>query len=102
LNALLTVRRNEPNSHKKEGWEDFSGAVIRAVAAKPESVAFLLWGRKAEKIAGPIAHPHFAVVASHPSPFSVAGFRSTSPFTTANEGLVHRGRPPIDWDLPTS
>ena len=31
LNAVLTVRAGEPNSHKNHGWEKFTDAAIRAV-----------------------------------------------------------------------
>ena len=44
LNAVLTVRDGEPNSHAGKGWETFTDAVIRAVAAKDERVVFVLWG----------------------------------------------------------
>lgn len=101
LNTVLTVRKGEPNSHRMQGWEEFTDAVVRAVVAKPASVAFLLWGRKAQKKVDKIRVPHFALAASHPSPRSVKGFRNTRPFTTANCELELRGSQPIDWDLPT-
>ncbi len=31
LNAVLTVRAHQPNSHKNKGWETFTDAIIRAV-----------------------------------------------------------------------
>jgi uracil-DNA glycosylase len=31
LNAVLTVRAHQPNSHKGRGWEEFTDAVIRAL-----------------------------------------------------------------------
>lgn len=101
LNTVLTVQKDRAHSHKGQGWEQFTDAVVRAVAAKPESVAFLLWGRKAQKKAAAIHEPHFALMASHPSPFSVKGFRNRRPFTSANRELANRGSQPIDWALPT-
>jgi uracil-DNA glycosylase len=101
LNVVLTVRQGEPDSHRRQGWEKFTDAVVRAVASKPESVAFLLWGRKAQRKAASIREPHFALRASHPSPFSVRGFRNRRPFTTANRELERRGAQPIDWTLST-
>lgn len=101
LNTVLTVRKDSADSHRRQGWEQFTDAVVRAVAAKPESVAFLLWGRKAQKKAASIREPHFALMASHPSPFSVSGFRNKRPFTTTNHELGSRGMQPIDWTLPT-
>ena len=29
LNTVLTVREGEPNSHHGQGWEDFTGAVLK-------------------------------------------------------------------------
>lgn len=44
LNAVLTVRSGEANSHKGKGWEKFTDAVIRAVADRPDPAVFVLWG----------------------------------------------------------
>ena len=44
LNAVLTVREHQPNSHKGKGWETFTDAVIRALNAKESKVVFVLWG----------------------------------------------------------
>jgi uracil-DNA glycosylase len=49
LNAVLTVRAHEANSHKGKGWEKFTDAVICAVNAKQDRVVFLLWGGYAQK-----------------------------------------------------
>lgn len=46
LNTTLTVRKGEPLSHAKRGWETFTDAVIREVGKK-EGVVFLLWGKPA-------------------------------------------------------
>ena len=42
LNAVLTVRAHEANSHKAKGWEKFTDAVIRAVSEKDERVVFVI------------------------------------------------------------
>jgi hypothetical protein len=34
LNTCLTVRKGEANSHQKKGWEEFTDAVIRALAQR--------------------------------------------------------------------
>jgi uracil-DNA glycosylase len=49
LNAVLTVRASEANSHQKQGWERFTDAVINAVNEHCEHVVFVLWGRPAQK-----------------------------------------------------
>src|SRR5205814_4420061 len=49
LNAVLTVRAHEPNSHKNKGWEKFTDAVMRRVNDKSDPVVFVLWGGYAQK-----------------------------------------------------
>src|SRR5215475_12263955 len=44
LNACLTVRKGEANSHAGKGWEKFTDAAIRAVNDQKRTVVFLLWG----------------------------------------------------------
>src|SRR5262249_13607698 len=48
LNAVLTVRAGEANSHKDKGWEHFTDAVIGALNARPRPVVFALWGAYAQ------------------------------------------------------
>jgi uracil-DNA glycosylase len=104
LNAVLTVRQGEPNSHARQGWEEFTDAVIQAVSAKPEPVVFLLWGgyaRKKRKLID--ANRHVIIESAHPSPLSAsAGFFGSRPFSKINEALVSHGQSPIDWSLPAS
>ncbi|MFL5345295.1 MAG: uracil-DNA glycosylase [Hyalangium sp.] len=102
LNAVLTVRQAEPNSHAGQGWEEFTDAVIRAVAAKPEPVVFLLWGNYARKKRKLIdTQRHVVIESPHPSPLSAAGgFFGSRPFRQINAALEARGQPPIDWRLP--
>jgi uracil-DNA glycosylase len=101
LNAVLTVRRGQPNSHAGHGWEDFTDAVIRAVNAKPEPVVFLLWGRYAQKKEKLIdGKRHGVLKGVHPSPLSAGqGFFGSRPFSATNAALQARGREPIDWTL---
>ena len=42
LNAVLTVRAHQANSHQGKGWEQFTDAVLHAVNASPARVIFLL------------------------------------------------------------
>ncbi|HEX8393855.1 MAG TPA: uracil-DNA glycosylase [Longimicrobium sp.] len=101
LNAVLTVRDGEPNSHKGKGWERFTDAVIRAVAAKPEPVVFVLWGGYAAKKEALIGPPHFVHKSAHPSPLSARrGFFGSTPFTIINRELQRAGGTPIDWCIP--
>merc|ERR1712156_396959 len=45
LNACLTVREKNANSHKDRGWEKITDAAVKAVSDEcPPGVVFLLWG----------------------------------------------------------
>jgi uracil-DNA glycosylase len=101
LNAVLTVRAHEPNSHKGQGWETFTDAILRHVSATSETVVFLLWGTHAQKKEGLIdASRHVVFKAAHPSPLSVKKFFGCRPFSSANRALMEAGRTPIDWQIP--
>lgn len=99
LNAVLTVRRSEANSHKSQGWEKFTDAVIRAISAGDEPVVFVLWGNYAQKKEKLIdADKHTTIKSAHPSPLSAHnGFFGSKPFSQINDALEKSGRTPIDW-----
>jgi len=109
LNTVLTVggRDGKVQSHAGRGWEHVTDEIVTVLAAKPELVVFLLWGAHAIKKRKLIdGHDHVVIESSHPSPRSAnrscgaaRPFVASSPFTRANEELVGRGRPCINWDL---
>ena len=49
LNASLTVRQNEPCSHAKIGWLQFTDQVIKKISDLQEGIIFLLWGKFAQE-----------------------------------------------------
>jgi len=102
LNAVLTVRAHEANSHKEMGWENFTDSVIAAVNRKEEPVVFLLWGSYAQKKGQLITNKkHLQIRSPHPSPLSsYRGFFGSKPFSRANEFLRSVGREEIDWQIP--
>jgi uracil-DNA glycosylase len=102
LNAVLTVREAQPNSHAGCGWEQFTDAVIQKVSAKQEHVVFLLWGLYARKKVKLIdTQRHTIIESPHPSPLAAAnGFFGSHPFSRINEALMLHGQEPIDWRLP--
>ncbi len=102
LNAVLTVRAHQAASHQGQGWETFTDEVIRAVAAKPERVVFILWGGYARRKKALIdTNRHTVIESAHPSPLSARnGFFGSRPFSRANEALVAAGREPVDWAIP--
>jgi len=101
LNSTLTVRQGQAGSHQKQGWERFTDQIIRAVAARPQSTVFVLWGQSARTKRALIPTPPNRIVESpHPSPLSAhRGFFGSRPFSAVNEALVAAGQPPIDWCL---
>lgn len=101
LNAALTVRANEPNSHAKFGWAEFTDAVIQKISDQKQGVVFLLWGKFAQDKQALIDETkHFILKAAHPSPFSAdRGFFGCKHFSKTNELLSKEGISPIDWKL---
>ncbi len=102
LNAVLTVRAHQANSHKGKGWETFTDKVIQALGEKDTPVVFLLWGAYAQKKAELIdARKHVIIAAAHPSPLSAhRGFFGSRVFSRTNEALRKAGQPEIDWQIP--
>lgn len=99
LNAVLTVREHEAASHAGRGWEQFTDAVVRAIAARKEGIVYLLWGSYAQR-KGAIADPQKNCILKsvHPSPLSVyRGFWGCKHFSKANDYLIAHGQTPINW-----
>jgi uracil-DNA glycosylase len=101
LNASLTVRENEPGSHSKIGWIEFTDAVIKKISQEKKDVVFLLWGRFAQDKQVLVDETkHHVLKAAHPSPFSAdKGFFGCRHFSRTNEILVQNKIDPIDWKL---
>jgi uracil-DNA glycosylase len=99
LNATLTVRANQPNSHAGIGWQQFTDAVIRLLNEKKQHLVFLLWGNFAREKGSCIDEKkHLVLKAPHPSPFSAdKGFFGCRHFSKANHYLMQHGLTPIDW-----
>ena len=103
LNTVLTVGRGAANSHAAWGWQRFTDAVLAAMAALPQPVAFVLWGAQAQKKRPLLqsAAPRLVLCAPHPSPLSsYRGFFGSRPFSQINAFLQENGEQPVDWRLP--
>lgn len=99
LNSVLTVRENEPGSHRKKGWEKFTDKVIDELNKK-NNLIFILWGNDAKMKGKHIDRSkHLVLESSHPSPFSVKNFSGNSHFSLANEYLKSKGLTLIDWTI---
>jgi uracil-DNA glycosylase len=101
INAILTVRANEPASHQNKGWEKFTDAVIRNLSDKRKNLIFLLWGNYAQAKEALIdSNRHYILKAAHPSPLSAnRGFFGCRHFSKTNEILAELGLNGIDWSL---
>jgi uracil-DNA glycosylase len=99
INAALTVRENEPASHSKIGWMDFTNDVIKIISTQQNNVVFLLWGNFAHQKQSLIdTTKHKISKAAHPSPLSAHnGFFGTKHFSSTNQYLTQHHKNPIDW-----
>ena len=101
LNATLTVREGEAQSHGKIGWDKFTDAVIKMLNESDHPIAFMLWGNFARKKKELITNKkHLILESVHPSPLSFSrGFLECRHFSKANDFLIKNNLTPIDWRL---
>jgi len=100
LNATLTVRAHQANSHARLGWQTFTDAAIQALAQRREHLVYMLWGSYARGKAGMIDRSRNMVLESvHPSPLSASrgGWFGQHQFSRCNEYLRQNGLEAIDW-----
>ena len=99
LNTVLTVEAHQPHSHRKKGWEDFTDAVIQKLVERESPIAFVLWGKPAQKKKDLILiPPHYIIESAHPSPLSARrGFFGSRPFSKINDWLKEQSQSPIQW-----
>ena len=89
LNSVLTVRANQPRSHRNQGWEQFTTDVIQLLNLREKPMVFMLWGSDAKAKQQFITNPaHLVLKSAHPSHFS-----------KANGFLSSHGLEPIDWSI---
>lgn len=101
LNATLTVREGEANSHSKIGWTTFTDEVIKKINEKNEQVIFVLWGNNAKDKKKYITNPnHIVLEGVHPSPLSASrGFFGCNHFRKINDILKEKGHKVIEWNI---
>ncbi|XP_068167750.1 uracil-DNA glycosylase [Antennarius striatus] len=99
LNAVLTVQAHRANSHKDQGWEIFTDAVVQWFNNNMEGVVFMLWGSYAQKKGAAINRKrHHVLQTVHPSPLSAhRGFFGCRHFSKANELLQKSGKSSVNW-----
>lgn len=101
LNAVLTVREHQANSHRGKGWENFTDSIIEALNNRQKPLVFILWGNNAKAKAKLITSPrHHIITGAHPSPLSAHnGFWGGRYFSGTNDFLEEQGIEPINWKL---
>ena len=100
LNATLTVRAHQANSHSSLGWQKFTDAAIQALAQHREHIVYMLWGGYARSKAYMIDKNRNLVLESvHPSPLSAnrGGWFGLHQFSRCNQYLQENGMTPIVW-----
>lgn len=102
LNTVLTVREGQAYSHRGQGWEQMTDAVIKRLNEREKPIVFILWGKPAqEKIKMIDTSKHAIIKSVHPSPLSAhRGFFGSKPFSKTNQLLMEWGESPINWQLP--
>ncbi|ODQ81093.1 hypothetical protein BABINDRAFT_29465, partial [Babjeviella inositovora NRRL Y-12698] len=112
LNTCLTVEAHKPNSHSKQGWEQFTSKIIEIIAgeaANPGCVC-LLWGGPAQRTFDGIITPknrqlvqkkHLILKSCHPSPLSAnrGGWFENRHFRECNDWLIKKYGKGIDWAI---
>jgi len=102
LNACLTVRESEPNSHVNLGWQELTKNAVQVLSDRKENLVFLLWGNFAHKFENLIdAQKHLIIKTAHPSPLGAnkGGWFGSNCFKNANEYLEKNQINPIDWNI---
>lgn len=99
LNRVLTVEKNNPNSHRNLGWEQFTNNVISLLNKNEKPIVFILWGSNAKELEPLITNKkHLIISSAHPSPFSAhRGFFGSKPFSKTNSFLKKNNLDEINW-----
>lgn len=100
LNATLTVREGQANSHQDIGWGIFTDEIIKLLDKNNNPIVFILWGANARSKKKYITNKnHLIIESAHPSPLSAYnGFFGSKPFSKANSFLISHGVQPINWN----
>ncbi len=100
LNTTLTVRKDQPNSHKHLSWDQFTDAIIDKIANQTEHIVFLLWGTFAQKKGSKIDQSrHLVLCSGHPSPMSAnqGKWFGHKHFSRTNDFLRSVNKEEISW-----
>lgn len=99
LNAIMTVEKDKPLSHRGIGWEQFTDSIIKKLNDREKPIVFVLWGSYARSKKELITNKkHLIIESVHPSPLSAyRGFFGSKPFSKINTFLEKNNIEKIDW-----
>ena len=99
LNAIMTVEKDKPLSHKDRGWETFTDNIIKYLNDREQPIIFVLWGGFARSKKNLITNKkHYIIESAHPSPLSAyRGFFGSKPFSQINNILAENKQDTIKW-----
>lgn len=103
LNTALSVEESTPEAHCLL-WKGFIAEVMNVLAAREETVVWLLFGKHAHAYEKYIPDTHRIIKTSHPSPLGAnktgedfTAFIGSRCFSTCNILLEEHERTPIVW-----
>ncbi len=100
LNAVLTVEKNKPASHRDIGWQKFTDDTITYLSSHFDGLVFMLWGNFAKNKRQLIdSNRHLILESAHPSPLAGNAFQGCKHFSKANQYLTSLGKAPINWQI---
>lgn len=100
LNAVLTVEKNKPASHRDYGWQAFTDFTIRYLSENYKNIVFMLWGNFAKNKKTLIdSSKHLVLESAHPSPLAGNAFQGCKHFSKANEYLTRHGKLAVNWQV---
>jgi uracil-DNA glycosylase len=99
LNAIMTVEKDKPLSHRGIGWEQFTDSIIKKLNERDKPIVFVLWGSYAKSKKELITNKkHLIIENVHPSPLSAhRGFFGSKPFSKINAFLEKNNIKKINW-----
>ncbi|AOG59983.1 uracil-DNA glycosylase [Spiroplasma helicoides] len=101
LNTSLSVKENEPASHKNLGWEKIILELLKKLYESNRNIIFCLWGNFSKTLYNKLnIKKGYVIESAHPSPFSYKkGFENSKPFSKINGMLKKIDGSSIDWSL---
>lgn len=103
INSILTVEREKPGSHRGQGWEQFTEALLKKLNKHHYRLVFMLWGKDNWDYAD-LLDPERHLILKAPAP-GTGKFYGCSHFAKCNEFLMQSVnsygwmRGPINWHL---